>query len=379
MKIAFISTYFTGATFPLMKHLSDKGNKTDLFLFAKNGGRGTEDLSFDKAIEGYGITEICRTNRIFSYLNPSSHIYLVPFHIVRYRKLLVGYISEFKNILICRRLVSILKSEGYDFVYIIVHEALDALVCLYLRKAGFKNVVVAYHEIVDNHMGTPKLKNVVLDTLKQGYPIITYSQHTKKLLQKATGMNNLNVTYFGPFEGFGTFDTKSPIIKEPYILYIGIISPYKGLSFLYDTINEKLKNPNFKIVVAGFGKDDVLEKMNNDGRFIVINRFLLGNEFANLICYATCVVCPYVSASQSGIPQTAMVYGTPVIATKVGAFPEFIEEGKNGYLVDYGDKDSLAGAIMKVADGKCLRGFVPEKLKWENIVQQVEDIFQVMK
>ena len=97
MKIAFISTYFTGATFPLMKHLSDKGNKTDLFLFAKNGGRGTEDLSFDKAIEGYGITEICRTNRIFSYLNPSSHIYLVPFHIVRYRKLLVGYISEFKN------------------------------------------------------------------------------------------------------------------------------------------------------------------------------------------------------------------------------------------------------------------------------------------
>ena len=57
MKIAFISTYFTGATFPLMKHLSDKGNKTDLFLFAKNGGRGTEDLSFDKAIEGYGITK----------------------------------------------------------------------------------------------------------------------------------------------------------------------------------------------------------------------------------------------------------------------------------------------------------------------------------
>lgn len=271
-----------------------------------------------------------------------------------------------------------LRSGNYDYIYIIVHEDLDALMCSYLKKAGFKNVVVAYHEIVENHLESPKLKKVVQNTLHLKYPIVVYSQHTKNLLQKMTGQDKFNVTYFGPFETFGLFDTKEPIIKEPYVLYIGIISPYKGLSFLYDTTNEKITNPLFKIVVAGFGKDDILDKMNNDSRFVVINRFLGGNEFANLIRYATCVVCPYVSASQSGIPQTAMVYGTPVIATKVGAFPEFIEEGKNGYLVDYGDKDSLAGAIMKVADGKCSRGFVPEKLKWENIVQQVEDIFHRM-
>lgn len=378
MKIAFISTYFTGATFPLMKHLSDKGYKTDLFLFAKKGGRGTEDLSFGKTIEEYDISEVNRTNRIFSYLNSASHIYLVPFHLVRYKKLLMGYISVLKNILVCRRIAMMLRSGNYDYIYIIVHEDLDALMCSYLKKAGFKNVVVAYHEIVENHLESPKLKKVVQNTLHLKYPIVVYSQHTKNLLQKMTGQDKFNVTYFGPFETFGLFDTNEPIIKEPYVLYIGIISPYKGLSFLYDTTNEKITNPQFKIVVAGFGKDDILEKMNNDSRFVVINRFLGGNEFANLIRYAMCVVCPYVSASQSGIPQTAMVYGTPVITTKVGAFPEFIEEGKNGYLIDYGDKDSLAGAIMKVAGGKCSRGFVPEKLKWENIVQQVEDIFHRM-
>ena len=361
-----------------MKHLSDKGYKTDLFLFAKKGGRGTEDLSFGKTIEEYDISEVNRTNRIFSYLNSASHIYLVPFHLVRYKKLLMGYISVLKNILVCRRIAMMLRSGNYDYIYIIVHEDLDALMCSYLKKAGFKNVVVAYHEIVENHLESPKLKKVVQNTLHLKYPIVVYSQHTKNLLQKMTGQDKFNVTYFGPFETFGLFDTNEPIIKEPYVLYIGIISPYKGLSFLYDTTNEKITNPQFKIVVAGFGKDDILEKMNNDSRFVVINRFLGGNEFANLIRYAMCVVCPYVSASQSGIPQTAMVYGTPVITTKVGAFPEFIEEGKNGYLIDYGDKDSLAGAIMKVAGGKCSRGFVPEKLKWENIVQQVEDIFHRM-
>ena len=161
------------------------------------------------------------------------------------------------------------------------------------------------------------------------------------------------------------------MIEEPYILYIGSILPYKGLPFLYKTICEYFKIPSFKVVVAGSGKDSVLNDIRNDKRFVLINKYVSDEDFANLIRYTKCVICPYVSGSQSGIPQSAMVFGTPVVATKVGAFPEFIEEGKNGYLVDYGDTKGMAMAISKILDGKFLQGFVPEHLKWDNIAKQV--------
>ena len=56
-----------------------------------------------------------------------------------------------------------------------------------------------------------------------------------------------------------------------------------------------------------------------------------------------------------------------------GAFPEFIEEGKNGFLVDYGNKMQLADAIKRVVDEKEYDDmFVPQQLNWDGIVSEME-------
>ena len=60
------------------------------------------------------------------------------------------------------------------------------------------------------------------------------------------------------------------------------------------------------------------------------------------------VVCPYLSASQSGLPQTAFVYNKPVIATNVGGFAGIIDEGKSGYLIDKNNVIQLREKIMKL-------------------------------
>ena len=134
-------------------------------------------------------------------------------------------------------------------------------------------------------------------------------------------------------------------------------------------------NSEYRFVVAGKGYDSSIDQMKKDNRFILINRYLSDTEFANLTQFASCIVCPYVSGSQSGITQTAMAYGTPVVATKIGAFPEFIEEGKNGFLVDYGNKLQLAEAIKRVVVGKEYDDtFVPQQLKWDTITSEMEVI-----
>ena len=70
------------------------------------------------------------------------------------------------------------------------------------------------------------------------------------------------------------------------------------------------------------------------------------------------------------------MFGTPVIATKVGAFEEFIEQGENGMLVDYGDTRALAECISYYENEHNANFFVPEKLKWKNIAKKAIAFFE---
>ncbi len=373
MRIAFISTFFTGATLPLMKHLAERGHKTDLYLICKQGQKGMETMPYDTPINGDNIVMLNKGNQIYKYLDVNSDIFLTPYFIVRNRRYLVGFLPYFRNRLIFHKMISKVLAKKYDVIYLIANEEHDAQICRLLKRKGVTNIVVAYHEVVQNHVEEPQLKYAVRKTMNLGFPLVTYSRHTRDELSKLTGLKNIHVCYFGPFETYHLFDSNVPMINEKYVLFIGAILPYKGLSFFYNAVCEQLADLDCKFVVAGSGHEPIIEEIKSNNRFILINRYLTETEFANLTRFASCVVCPYVAGSQSGITQTAMVYGTPVVATKVGAFPEFIEEGKNGFLVDYGDTLQLANAIKKIVLGhEFVKSYVPRQLAWKNIAQQVE-------
>jgi len=44
----------------------------------------------------------------------------------------------------------------------------------------------------------------------------------------------------------------------------------------------------------------------------------------------------------------AMASHTPIVATRGGAFPEIVEDGRSGLLVERGDAQALAGAILQL-------------------------------
>ncbi|MGK6322998.1 glycosyltransferase family 4 protein [Sphingomonas sp. DT-51] len=50
----------------------------------------------------------------------------------------------------------------------------------------------------------------------------------------------------------------------------------------------------------------------------------------------------------------AMAFGVPVIAPAVGAPLEFVEDGRNGYLVDERDLDAVAALVARLADDRAL-------------------------
>ena len=118
-----------------------------------------------------------------------------------------------------------------------------------------------------------------------------------------------------------------------------------------------------------------LDKFKQNSNFKIINRFLSNEEVASLIRNCKAVVLPYISASQSGLVQTAMVYGKPVIATRVGAFSEIIKDKKNGILVQPANATELANAINSF-DQYEFASVYSEEYAWNYITHQYLELFK---
>ncbi len=77
----------------------------------------------------------------------------------------------------------------------------------------------------------------------------------------------------------------------------------------------------------------------------------------------------------------AMAHGLPVVGTKIGAIPELIQEGVNGYLVEPDDPTSLAQALCAVLDdperasamGENGRLMVNARFTWDAVMALIKN------
>jgi glycosyltransferase involved in cell wall biosynthesis len=101
---------------------------------------------------------------------------------------------------------------------------------------------------------------------------------------------------------------------------------------------------------------------------------------------ADAFVLPSYGDSMSNALLEAMALGLPVVATRVGAAEEMIQDGQNGLLVSPGRLDELARALMQVIDDGALRerlGSAPrksieERYSIESVVDRVERMYEGM-
>jgi len=280
-----------------------------------------------------------------------------------------------------------LKSRKYDFINVVGQD--PPLLDLLKTMGTGHNIYTSLHEVTPHYASQSVNNKLVEHLISKGMNIITHSNASReKLLQCGNAVaNRIHVVPFGVFETYSLFDGSDCEVplEKPYILNYGNILPYKGLDVLYEAA--QLMGPcldGMKIVVAGCGDDSYLERMINDPRFVVINRYLSNEEIVALNKRAYCIVCPYKSASQSGIVSTTYFFGKPIIASNVGGFNEYIIDGENGLLVPSNDPKALAESLSRLMTDAPLY----EKLRkgalafssspiysWDAIVDQYMNIF----
>jgi glycosyltransferase involved in cell wall biosynthesis len=126
------------------------------------------------------------------------------------------------------------------------------------------------------------------------------------------------------------------------ISFVGRVSPEKGIM---DFLNAARKLPRNRFIVAG-STDAMPEVTKLAPGNVVFTGFLRGKELDEIFYQSRLIVFP--SLCFEGFPNAvaqAMAFGKAVIASRIGALPEIVEDGKTGLLFDPGNSEELAAKI----------------------------------
>ena len=354
-RFAFITPAFTDSTVPLIQQFLKGKNEVDLFFLSKKEMPTYSAFNTRTQVNSNLINIIPRHlySELDGYFGEHFNAYAIKLNRPYKNIPFIGTIFIAYRSLLLKKFSSIINSRKYDGVYIIsLYDSIDTYdLCKYING----NVIVGLHEVC-NHSNpdfehAPKLISFLS---QKKIPIVVFSSKSKNDIIKYQEVNPFYVheTRFGKYNSYPTFIGKSNMpIPQNYFLFMGNIKPYKGIDIFVASALKMIKeNSKCNFVIAGKGYHEILDVINDNKRFTIINRFISNEELVDLIAGCIAVVCPYKSASQSGIIQSAYAFNKPVIVSELDSFRECVLDKKTGEFCRVNDVDSLKEAMSHFMD-----------------------------
>jgi glycosyltransferase involved in cell wall biosynthesis len=107
---------------------------------------------------------------------------------------------------------------------------------------------------------------------------------------------------------------------------------------------------------------------------MIVNEYIPNEDVHKYFQVADCGVLFYEYATPSGVESLNYNFKLPILATRVGHFPETIKDGFNGYLAEPEDIDSMTNVMLKFLQNPINRSNVVESAKdmsWENYAKAI--------
>jgi len=182
---------------------------------------------------------------------------------------------------------------------------------------------------------------------------------------------------------------------EKRILYFGVLKPYKGVDILFEAFARLparlIKDTVLQIV--GYPKmpvkplQELARRLGIENRVFWDLRFVDEKEVASYFSQADIVVLPYRRIDQSGVLMTALAFGKPIVASRVGGFAEVLKDGLHGFLVDPEDVEALAQALARLlADdelrakmSKAVQELARGELSWDSIAEKTIGVYEMLR
>lgn len=135
------------------------------------------------------------------------------------------------------------------------------------------------------------------------------------------------------------------------VLVVAHLIPQKGLEVAVRALGALPDSIVLWIVGDGPEAGRLQERIARDG--LTDRARFLGRQrrVERFLQAADCFVCPSLWAEAVGLVNLeALCCGLPVVASKTGGIPEFVEEGVTGFLFPPGDDARLAAILQALAD-----------------------------
>lgn len=143
-----------------------------------------------------------------------------------------------------------------------------------------------------------------------------------------------------------------------YALYLGRISPEKGVDLLVRSVADR---PSVRLKITGSLNDPYASSVATMARDLGVGDrvefvgFVKGEEKTRLIAGSSCVVCP--SVWYENMPNAvleAYSYSKPVVAFDIGCMPELVKDGETGVVVPLGDGARFGEAVESLCSDRDL-------------------------
>ena len=187
-----------------------------------------------------------------------------------------------------------------------------------------------------------------------------------------------------PSKDADTRESRNP--ADPVeVLFVGWMIEAKGV---IEILNAALKLPGARFTLAGPSDPDFESRIGDLvktlGDRISLTGSLPPDEITRLYARSDVFVLP---SHREGFPMViveAMAAGLPVISTPVGAIPEVVRDGIDGFLVPVGDTAALedrlnslvSNATLRIQMGESGRARVHALYAIEHVIQQLSDLYR---
>jgi len=142
-----------------------------------------------------------------------------------------------------------------------------------------------------------------------------------------------------------------PIPTRPQALFVGVLERYKNVDGLAEAWRRAAPRvPDARMHIVGSGAlQPVVEQLVRDlpaqtswtGR-------LTQSGVASALDDSTVLVLPSRSEGMGRVIVEAFCRARPVVGSRVGGIPDLVQDESNGLLVEPGDTDGLADALVRV-------------------------------
>ncbi len=372
MKIGVISDYFYPAIGGISEHV---------YNFSKYAAKQGHDVKLiTPAPMGYNKAELKKIDDS-----------MLPGQVIRFGQHLPvfsnGSLSRIGISLgIDKKLKELFESEKFDVIH--THSPLAGYVPMLAVKYSNTLTIGTMHTYFKSNFWFDTFKKYLIRYYDSLDGCISVSESSRDLIDHYLGRTPTVITNGIDVNLFGNTEEKIEKFNDGKVnvFFVGRAETRNGIDVLITAFLKAVKeDKNIRLIIAGDGPylqryiDMIPAEHKDDVHFV-------GRIYKERPAYyntADIHVFPAEIATFSITVLEGLAAGKPVITTDMKSFKEIMSDGKEGFLVKYGDSDNMAKRILELAGDKTLREKMGKAARqrslnysWEVITGKIIDFYR---